>query len=107
MPREAQLFDSCSGSAVKGFLKLQGNITPRWINNAQASRKTIEPSVEKCLRKLQGLRKRHPRAKSAIKSASRDLRDVLNQWELRYRKEVFYRGIRTLLDIDRNGSSKL
>jgi len=107
MPREAQLFDSCSGSAVKGFLKLQGNIPPRWIDNARTSRKTIEPSVEKYLRKLKSLRKKHPRAKSAIKSATKDLRHILNQWELRYRKEGFYRGIRTLLDIDREGSSKL
>jgi hypothetical protein len=107
MPREAQFFDFCSGSAVKGFLKLQGNIPPRWIDNSRASRKTIEPSIEKYLRKLQRLRKKHPRAKSAIKSAKKDLLDTLNQWELRYRKESFYRGIRTLLDIDREGSSKL
>ena len=45
MPREARLFDSCSGSAVKGFLKLQANVTPRWIENARISRKSIEPSV--------------------------------------------------------------
>jgi len=107
MAREAQLFDTCSGSAVKGFLKLHGNIPPRWIDNARASRKTIEPSIEKHLRKLEGLQKNHPRAKSAIKSATKDLRDILNQWELRYRKEAFYRGIRTLLDINRDGSSKL
>jgi hypothetical protein len=107
MPRPAQLFDSCSGAAVKGFLKLQGNIPPRWIDNARNSRKKIEPFIEKCLRKLQGLRKKHPRAKSAIESATKDLRDTLNQWELRYRKESFYRGIRTLLDIDRDGSSRL
>lgn len=106
MPREAHLFDSSSGSAVKGFMKLQGNIPPRWIDNARASRKTLEPSVKECLLKLQGLRKRHPGRKRAIKNATKDLRDVLNQWELRYRKEVFYVGIRTLLEIDRDGSSK-
>jgi hypothetical protein len=107
MPREALLFDACSGSAVKGFLKLQGNIPPRWIDNARTSRKAIEPSIEKSMRKLQALRKNHPRAKSAIKRATKDLRDILNQWEIRFRKEVFYRGIRTLLDINRDGSSKL
>jgi hypothetical protein len=107
MPREAQFFDFCYGSAVKGFLKLQGNIPPRWIDNARTSRKTIEPAIEKYLRRLQGLRKKRPRAKSAIKSATKDLRDTLNQWELKYRKESFYRGIRTLLEIDRDGFSKL
>jgi hypothetical protein len=107
MPREAQFFDFCSGSAVKGFLKLQGNIPPRWIDNSRTSRKTVEPSIQKYMRKLQGLRKKRPRATMAIKSATKDLRDILNQWELKYRKEVFYRGIRTPLDIHRNGSSKL
>jgi len=106
MPREARLFDSCSGSPVKGFLKLQANVTPRWIDNARISRKTIEPSIKKCLLKLKGLRKNHPRSKSTIKNATKDLRDILNQWELKYRKEVFYRGVRTLLEIDRDGSSK-
>jgi hypothetical protein len=106
MPREAKLFDSCSGSPLRGFLKLHANITPRFITNARASRKRIEPSVKTCLRKLRSVRKNHPRAKSAIKNATKDLRDILNQWELRYRKEVFYLGIRTLLEIDRDGSSK-
>ena len=106
MPREAELFDSCSGSPVRGFMKLRGNIPPRWIDNARASRKRIEPSIRKCLRKLQSLRKNRPRAKITVKSATKDLRGVLNQWELRYRKEAFYRGIRTLLEIDREGSSK-
>lgn len=106
MPREAQLFDSCSGSPVEGFLKLRANITPRWIDNARTSRKRIEPSIKKCLSKLQSLRKNHPRATSTIKNATKELRDILNQWELRYRKEAFYRGIRTLLEIDRDGSSK-
>jgi hypothetical protein len=106
MPREAQLFDSCSGSAVKGFMKLRANIPPRWIDNARTSRKRIEPSIKKCLSKLQSVRKNHPRSKSAIKNATKDLRDILNQWELNYRKEAFYRGVRTLLEIDREGSSK-
>jgi hypothetical protein len=107
MPREAQLFDSCSGSAVKGYFKLRGNIPPRWINNARTSRKAIEPSIEKYMRKLQSLRKKRPGAKIAIKSATKDLREMLNQWELKYRKEAFYRGIRALLDISRDGSSEL
>jgi len=106
MPREAHLFDSCSGSPVKGFLKLQANVTPRWIDNARTSRKRMEPSIKKCLSKLQSLRKSHPRAKSAIRNTTKNLRDILNQWELRYRKEAFNRGIRTLLEIERDGSSK-
>jgi hypothetical protein len=106
MPREAKLFDSCSGSPVRGFIKLRANVSPRWIENARASRKSIEPSIKKSLLKLQSLRKNHPRSKSTIKNANKELRDMLNQWELRYRKEVFYRGIRTLLEIDREGFTK-
>ena len=107
MPREARFFDSCLGSPAKGFRKMQGNIPPRWIDNARISRKTVEPSIKKCLLKLKDLRMNHPRSKSAIKNATKDLRGILNQWELRYRKEAFYRGVRTLLEIDRDGSSKL
>jgi hypothetical protein len=57
------------------------------------------------LNKVKSLRKNHPRSKSAIKDATKDLRGSLNQWELSYRKESFYRGIRTLLEIDQDGSS--
>jgi hypothetical protein len=106
MPRETQLFDSCSGSPVRGFLKLHANVTPRWIDNARASRKRIEPDIQKCLRTLKSLRRNRPRAKSAINNATKDLRAILNQWELKYRKEIFYLGIRTLLEIDRDGSSE-
>ena len=41
MPREAKLFDSSSGSVVRGFLKFSANIPPRWIKNAKASRKRM------------------------------------------------------------------
>ena len=60
MPREAQLFDSCSGSAVKGFLKLQGNIPPRWIDNARTSRKTIEPTSRNICASSRGLGRNIP-----------------------------------------------
>jgi len=77
MPREAKLFDSCAGSAVRGFVKLRGNITPRWIANAHTSRKRLEPAVNKCLRRLRLLRKNHPAAKVAIGDAEKDLRKRL------------------------------
>ncbi len=41
MAREAKLFSSSSGSVVRGFLKFRANIPPRWIRNAQNSRKRI------------------------------------------------------------------
>jgi hypothetical protein len=41
MPREAGLFTSSAGSAVRGYLKYHANIPPRWIKNARGSRKRI------------------------------------------------------------------
>jgi hypothetical protein len=33
MPKEARLFTSSAGSAVRGYLKYRANIPPRWIKN--------------------------------------------------------------------------
>jgi len=35
------------------------------------------------------------------------LRGVLDRWEMAYEKENFYRGIRVLLELQRNGMSRL
>jgi hypothetical protein len=53
------------------------------------------------------MRRNRPRAKVAIKQANRDFKAVLSRWETAYNKENFYRGIRILLELQRNGSSKL
>jgi hypothetical protein len=105
MPREAKLFNSSSGSAVRGFLKLRANVPPRWIDNSRTSRKRFEPEIGKCLRKLRRLRKSRPRAKVAIKNAGKELKAVLRLWETAYAKETFYRGVRILLEIQRTGAS--
>jgi hypothetical protein len=107
MPREAKLFTSSAGSAVRGYLKYRANIPPRWIKNARASRKRIEPDIAKSFRSLKRLRIRRPRAKVAIRNAQQELRSVLDRWETAYRKENFYRGIRILLELQRDGSSAL
>src|SRR5579864_7300130 len=107
MPREAKLFLSSSGSAVRGFVKFRANIPPRWIKNAQRSRKRIEPEVVQALRSVVKMGKNHPRAKVALQEARHDLKAVLNRWETAYSKESFYRGIRILLELQRSGSSKL
>ena len=41
MPREAKLFTSSAGSAVRGYLKFRANIPPRWIENARGTRKRM------------------------------------------------------------------
>jgi hypothetical protein len=107
MPREAKLFLSSSGSAARGFLRFRANIPPRWIKNAQKSRKRIEPEIVQALRSVQSIQRNRRRAKVALKEASKQFRAVLRRWETAYNKENFYRGIRILLELQRNGSSKL
>ncbi len=106
MPREAKLFSSSSGSVMRNFLKFRANIPPRWIRNAQTSRKRIEPEVVRSLESLERLRKTRPRAQVALRNATKEIRAVLRRWETTYNKENFYRGIRILLELQRDGSSK-
>jgi len=107
MPREAKLFTSSAGSAVRGYLKFRANIPPRWIKNARGSRKRIEPEIAESFRSLKSLLVSRPRAHVAIRKAQKELRSVLDRWETAYRKENFYRGIRILLELERDGSSTL
>jgi hypothetical protein len=107
MPREARLFTSSAGSVIRGYLKFRANIPPRWIKNARGSRKRIEPEIAEAFRSLKRLRIRRPKARVAIRNAQQELRLVLDRWETAYRKENFYRGIRILLELQREGSSSL
>ena len=107
MAREARLFSSSSGSVVRAFLKFRANIPPRWIANARTSRKRVEPEVIQALGKLRRIRKTRPRARVAIKIASKEAKAALDRWETAYNKESFYRGLRVLLELQRNGASKI
>ena len=106
MPRKARLFESSSGSAARGFLKFRANIPPRWIKNAQWSRKRVEPEIVQALHSMKRIKENRPRAQAALKKATHELKAVLSRWESAYNKENFYRGIRILLELQRNGSSK-
>ncbi len=107
MPREAKLFSSSAGSAVRGFIKFRANIPPRWIKNARNSRKRLEPEIVEALRSVKSIRRNRPRAHVALKNASKEVKAVLTRWETAYQKENFYRGIRILLELQRGGSSAL
>jgi hypothetical protein len=107
MPREARLFTSSGGSVVRGYLKFRANIPPRWIKNARTSRKRIEPEIAEAFRSVKRLRTNRPRARAAIRNSQKELRSVLNRWEIAYSKENFYRGIRVLLELQRDGFSTL
>ena len=89
------------------LLEVPGDIPPRWIRNAQKSRKRIEPEIVEALRSIRSIQRNRPRAQVALKNANKQFKMVLNRWEIVYSKENFYRGIRILLELHRNGSSKL
>lgn len=93
MPREASLFEAAGGSVVEGYLLLKqegGNIPPMWIRRSHESRVNAQKEVATALRKG-------------------GLTDIvkLREWELRYRKECFYYGLRALLELERKGRTKL
>jgi hypothetical protein len=94
VPREAGLFDESEGSVLRAYLLLKNggsaNIPPNWIERAKVSRKNREESVAKALK-------------------SGKIKDILliEQWELAYRKECFYRGLRVLLELEREGQSSI
>jgi hypothetical protein len=88
MPRGAKLFVASSGSAARGFLRFRANIPPRWIKNAQKSRKRIEPEIVDALRTVKSIQRNRPRAHVALNNASKQLKAVLGHWETAYNKEI-------------------
>jgi hypothetical protein len=93
MAREAALFDETGGSVVEAFLLLRAegkNIPPMWIERARESRKKREKALAQLLREN-----------------SLDALQALREWELCYRKECFYYGLRALLEMERSGKTKL
>lgn len=93
MPREAAFFVECNGSPVEGFFRILesgGNIPPNWIDRSTLSRKKREKALGK-----------------ALKAKSLDAVPLLRDWELAYRKERFYYGVRALLEMHRSGKTAL
>ena len=106
MPREAKLFESANGSPSRALFKLQGNIPPNWISRARRSRKSLEPELVGAMRKVRRLRKSRPNAHATIRAAQQELTTLLKAWEIAYRKESFYNGLRALLEISRDGETR-
>lgn len=91
MPRDAALFEEANGSPLEGYILLKaegGNIPPRWITNARHSRRSRQAKIAKHL-----------------KSGGWQHLVTVREWETSYQKECFYRGIRILLELERNGQS--
>ena len=93
MPRNAGLFELASGSPLRGYLMLKqegGNIPPMWIERSEVSRRGRQKHLVKALR-----------------GGGLSQVVVAEDWELAYRKECFYRGIRILFELERGGKTKL
>lgn len=93
MSREAGLFESAGGSPLRGYILLKGrggNLPPQWINRSQESRRGRQKAVANALRK------------GKIFEV-----ETVEDWELAYKKECFYRGIRILMELERDGKTKL
>jgi hypothetical protein len=91
MSKEATLFEEAHGSPLEGYFLLRargGNIPPNWIKHARQSRKQREEATA-----------------TALKQGDWWEITTLRDWELSYRKECFYRGIRVLMELEREGSS--
>lgn len=106
MPREARLFESVDGSPARALLRFDANIPPNCILRARRLRKGLEPDIAQAMKTLKKLRDKRPGARATIRAAEQDLRARLKAWELAYRKESFYNGLRALLEISREGSSR-
>ncbi len=78
---------------MKGYLVLKrdgGNVPPMWIDRSERSRRERQRKLAPALRK------------GGIGQFT-----LAEDWELAYRKECFYRGIRILFELERTGKSKL
>jgi hypothetical protein len=58
------------------FSEVPANIPPRWIKNAQKSRKSIEPEIVDALRSIKSIQKNRPRAQVALKDVRKRLKTV-------------------------------
>lgn len=93
MPRDATLFDETAGCVFEAFLVLRAedkNIPPAWADRARESRKNREAQLSELL-----------------EANSLEAVQAIREWELAYRKECFYRGLRALFDMQRTGKTKI
>lgn len=87
------MFEAAGGSPLSGYLILKkdgGNVPPMWIERSELSRGERQKKLTPALRK------------GDIAQFG-----LAEDWELAYRKECFYRGIRSLFELERTGKSKL
>lgn len=87
------LFDEAGGDVLEGFLLAKSrnlNLPPNWIKRSEQSRVSRQEAVVE-----------------ALKAGDWSGIEILRDWNEAYRKAVFYKGVRILLELDRNGRSDL
>jgi hypothetical protein len=57
------------------------------------------------MRNVYRLRLKRPNATATIRAAEKELTAALKDWELAYQKEMFYNGVRVLMELQRKGES--
>lgn len=93
MPREAALFESTNENLFLAYLTLReegANIPPAWIDRSRRSRKNREKELARLL-----------------KAGKLDAANYIRDWELAYKKESFYRGLRALMEMERQGKTRI
>lgn len=92
MPREAELFKETEGNIIKAYFILRKenkNVPKNWVERYKESRQKIEEKLKKLL-----------------KSKNLDAVALLENWQMIYQKECFYKGLRILLDLERYGKTE-
>lgn len=93
MAREATLFEEAGGSVVRGYVLIKqagGNIPSSWLERASMSRTSRQKAVA-----------------HALETGGPADIAVIEDWDVAYRKECFYYGIRILLELERTGKTNL
>jgi hypothetical protein len=88
---EDTLYNQAGGSPLVGYMLLKSegkNVPPNWIKRYKKSR-----------------RDKHENIIIALKNKGFSGYSSLLEWEDNYQKECFYRGIRILMELEREGKS--
>jgi len=87
------LFEEVEGSVLEGYLSIRQrgkNVPPMWAERTRESRKNLHKDVARILKR-------------------RNLMELptLREWERLFEREWFYRGVRALLELERNGKTRV
>ena len=95
-------------AGVYGLILLVVGMNAYFWGTYVSRRRSEVDDLKKQIGSLEEDRKRREKElAAALKKKSLDAVHLLRDWELAYRKECFYHGIRVLMELERAGQSKL